>query len=73
MRSLLFTIVGVVLLAGGGYVLLEGGHVTTRRQVLNVGGVEISAEQRHPIEPWAAGAALVVGTVLVGVGLTRKA
>lgn len=65
-------LVGVILLVGGGYVLLEGGYITTQRQVLDVGGVKISAEQRSQIEPWAAGIALVAGTALVIAGFTKK-
>ncbi|MEX2182641.1 MAG: hypothetical protein WD771_11415 [Gemmatimonadaceae bacterium] len=72
MKSLLVVLVGVALLVGGGYVLLRGGHITTQRQVLDVGGVRVSAEQRNAIAPWMAGIALVAGTGLVLVGLTRK-
>jgi hypothetical protein len=71
-KSVIVILVGVVLLVGGGYVLLEGGHITTQRQVLEVGGVQISAEQKNKVEPWAAGVALVAGTALVLVGFTRK-
>lgn len=72
MKSVIVILIGVVLLVGGGYVLLEGGHITTQRQVLDVGGVKISAEQQSPIEPWAAGIALVAGTALIIAGFTRK-
>ena len=65
-------LVGVLLLVGGGYVLLEGGHITTQRQVFDVGGVKLSAEQKRPIKPWVAGIALIAGTAFVLVGFTRK-
>jgi len=71
-KSVIVILVGVVLLVGGGYVLLEGGHITTRRQVLEVGGVQLTAQQSNRIEPWAAGIALVAGTALILVGFTRK-
>lgn len=72
MKSVIVILVGVVLLVGGGYVLLEGGHITTQRQVLELGGVQISAEEKSNIEPWAAGIALVAGTALILVGFTKK-
>ncbi len=73
MKSLsLSVIAGIILLLGGAFVLLEGGYITSRREVLDVGGLKISAEERHPIRPWVAGLALVAGTVLVVTGITRK-
>jgi hypothetical protein len=70
--SMLSLVLGLALLVGGAYVLLEGGYITSRREVVNIGGLKISAEERHPIRPWAAGLALVAGTALVIVGATRK-
>lgn len=72
MKSSMLVIIGATLLLGGGYVLLKGGHITTRRQVMEVGGMSISTEQNNAIEPWVAGVALVAGTVLVLFGLTKK-
>lgn len=73
MKSLSISlIVGLALLAGGAYVLLEGGYFTSRREVVNLGGLKISAEERHPIAPWAAGLALVAGTAVIIVGASRK-
>ncbi len=72
MKSALVVLIGVALLAGGGYALLEGGHFTTRRQVAEIGGVEITAKQKNTIAPWMAGSAMVVGTAFLFVGFTRK-
>ena len=72
MKNLWIVIIGVALLAGGGYALIEGGYFTTRRQVIELGGVRVSAEQKNAIEPWMAGIALVAGTGLLIVGMTRK-
>lgn len=72
MKSTWLVVLGVALLAGGGYALLEGGYFTSRRQVIELGGVRVSAEQKNAIEPWMAGIALVAGTGLLIVGLTRK-
>lgn len=72
MKSSLMTIIGIALLIGGGFVLFEGGYITTRRQVVDVGGLRVSAEQKNRVEPWMAGLALVAGTALTIHGLTRK-
>ena len=63
--------VGVVLVLGGTYVLLEGGAFTSRETVLDVGPLTVSAEERHPISPWLAGIAVAVGAVLLIGGITR--
>lgn len=69
--SALSFIVGLALLVGGAYVLLEGGYITSRREVLDVGALKITTEERHPIRPWVAGLALIAGTTIVIVGATR--
>ncbi len=72
MKSSLTVLIGLALIIVGGLVLVEGGYVTTRRQVFDLGALQVSAEQRNTIEPWMAGLALVVGAGLTVVGLTRK-
>ncbi|HNV75747.1 MAG TPA: hypothetical protein PLX31_13045 [Gemmatimonadaceae bacterium] len=66
-------LVGIVLIAAGAFVLLRGGTFTSRRDVLDLGGVKVTAEEQHPIAPWVAGAALLGGVALVVSGLRRKA
>lgn len=63
---------GAALIIGGGYVLLEGGYITTRKQVVDFGGLQVTATERSRVEPWMAGLALIAGTVFVIGGLTRK-
>jgi hypothetical protein len=67
-----FVVVGALLIAAGGYVLLNGGSFTTRRDLLRVGDVAVSANQERPIQPWIAGLAIVAGLALVGTGLRSK-
>ncbi len=64
-------IVGVVLVLGGAYVLVEGGAFTSRETVLDIGSLSVSAEERHPIPSWLAGIAVAVGAVLLIGGVTR--
>lgn len=67
------TLAGLVLILAGAFVLFNGGYITTRRDVLNVGGLKVSAEEQRPIRPWIAGLAVVAGVVLVATALRRKA
>ncbi len=63
---------GALLALGGGYVLLKGGSFTSSRDVIDVGGLTISAEEQHPIRPWVGGLGLALGVVLIAGGLTRS-
>ena len=67
------TIIGIVLLAVGAVLFYQGGSLTTRREVLKVGDLKISAEESRPIQPWVAGAAVLCGVVLVATGYRSKA
>lgn len=66
-------IAGILLVLAGGFVLINGGSFTTRRDVLKLGDVKVSAEEQHPIQPWLAGAAIVAGVALVVAGARRRA
>ncbi len=66
-------IAGIALMVVGGFLLWQGGSLTTRRDVLKVGDVRITAEEQHPIQPWAAGLAIAAGIGLIAVGARRRA
>ncbi len=66
-------IAGILLVLAGGFVLINGGSFTTRRDVLKVGDMKVSAEEQHPIQPWIAGTAIVAGVALVAAGARRRA
>lgn len=63
---------GVALIIAGAFVLYRGGTFTSRRDVLRVGDLKITAEEQHPIAPWVAGAAIVAGAAVILVGARRK-
>jgi hypothetical protein len=64
---------GLALIVAGAFVFFRGGSFTSRRDVLDVGGLKVTAEEQHPIAPWIAGAAVLAGVVLVASGARRKA
>jgi hypothetical protein len=71
MRHLI--IVGIVILGLGAFVLLRGANFTTRRNVLKVGDVKITADEQQSIPPWVGGAAMVMGASLIVVGMRKRA
>lgn len=65
-------IVGIIVLLVSGYLLVEGGSLTTRRDVIAIGDLKVSADTQQPVRPWMAGAGLALGAGLILVGATRK-
>ena len=70
MRPLILA--GIVLLGLGAFVLLRGGSFTSRRDVLKVGDVKITADEQQTIPPWLGGVALVAGVVLIAAGARKR-
>ena len=68
-----FTIAGIVLLALGAFVLLRGASFMSRHDVLQVGDVKVTANERHSIPPWVGGAAAALGLVLIAAGVSKRA
>jgi len=65
------TIAGIVLLVLGAVVLLWGASFGSKRDVLQVGDLKVTATEQRPVPPWVGGAALIVGVGLLVAG-TRK-
>jgi uncharacterized membrane protein len=64
--------VGIALIIAGVVVYLRGG-VTRKKEVLDVGPLEVSTSERQEIPPWIAGLVVGAGVVLVAAGLRQKA
>jgi hypothetical protein len=65
-------VLGVILIAGGLYVLIQGASYSSDKSLFKIGGVEAKVSQDHAIPPWAGGAALVAGVVLIVAGARKK-
>ena len=65
-------ILGVVLIAAGAFLVFRGASFTSRRDVLDVGGLTVTAEEERPISPWIGAVVLIGGVALVIVGARRK-
>lgn len=66
-------IAGIALFGLGAFVLLRGASFTSDRQVLSVGNLQISAEERQAVPPWLGGVGMVAGVALMVAGARRRA
>jgi drug/metabolite transporter (DMT)-like permease len=64
-------IIGALLIAGGLYVLIKSPSYSSGKSLFKVGSVEATVQEEHAIPPWAGGAALAAGVVLVVAGLRK--
>jgi uncharacterized membrane protein len=67
------TLVGILLVIGGAFILFRGMSYKSRDEVLRVGDLKASVEQKHAVPTWAGGLAIVAGVVLIGAGMKRRA
>ena len=64
-------IIGALLIAGGLYVLIKAPTYSSDKSLFKVGEVEARVRQHHEIPPWAGGAGIAAGLVLVVAGVRR--
>jgi hypothetical protein len=64
-------VIGAILILGGLFVLIKSPSYSSQKSVLKIGDVEAKVSQEHPIPPWAGGAAVAVGVVLIVVGARK--
>jgi len=69
MRAL--QILGAILILGGLFVLIKSPSYSSDKSVLKIGDVEAKVSQEHAIPPWAGGAGVVVGVILIVVGARK--
>ena len=64
-------VLGAILILGGLFVLIKSPSYSSQKSVLKIGDVEAKVSQEHAIPPWAGGAAVAVGIVLIVVGARK--
>lgn len=64
---------GIVLIVLGVFVFVRGADFSTRKSVLTVGDVKLTANESHVVPQWAAGLAVVAGVVLLAAGAKQRA
>ncbi|MGH7510265.1 MAG: hypothetical protein ACREMZ_12465 [Gemmatimonadales bacterium] len=67
------SLVGIVLLALGAFVVFRGATYSSNEEVLRVGDMRASVEEKKAIPTWVGGVAIVAGIVLLAAGMKRRA
>lgn len=66
------SLVGIVLLALGAFILFRGLTYKSKDEVLRVGDLKASVEEKHAVPTWVGGVAIVAGIVLLAGGMGRR-
>ena len=66
------SLVGILLLALGAFIVFRGASYKSKDEVLKVGDLKASVEQKHAVPTWAGGVAIVAGLVLLAAGMRRR-
>jgi drug/metabolite transporter (DMT)-like permease len=67
------TLVGILLLALGVFILSRGMSYKSKDEVLKVGDLKASVTEKHAVPTWVGGLAIVAGVVLIAGGMKRRA
>jgi hypothetical protein len=65
-------LVGIALAVIGIVVVVRGLSVTTNREVLRVGDMQVTAAETRSVPMWAGATLIAVGAILVGASVRRK-
>ena len=65
-------LVGILLAAIGGFIVVKGLTYTKDKNVLEVGGLKASVEERRSIPTWVGIVGLVAGVGMIVAGGAKK-
>ncbi|MGH9409528.1 MAG: hypothetical protein ACRD1V_08740 [Vicinamibacterales bacterium] len=71
MRALLL-VIGIVLVALGIFAAVGQASFHTNKDVLKVGGMDVSVKEPHAVPPWTGAIGIVVGGALIIAGARRS-
>ena len=66
------SIVGLLLVLLGAFILYRGLSYKSKNEVLKVGDLKASVEERHAVPAWVGGLAIVAGVVMLAGGMKRS-
>ncbi|HET6798323.1 MAG TPA: hypothetical protein VFH40_14280 [Gemmatimonadales bacterium] len=66
------SIVGLLLVLLGAFILYRGLSYKSKNEVLRVGDLKASVEERHAVPAWVGGLAIVAGVVMLAGGMKRR-
>ncbi len=61
-------LIGVLLIALGGFLFYNGGSFTTQKKLVEIGDLKVTAPEEHALPKWAGAVAVLAGLGLVVVG-----
>jgi hypothetical protein len=67
------SLVGILLLAVGAFIVFRGLTYESKDEVLRVGDLKASVEERRAVPTWVGGVAIVAGIALLAAGMKRRA
>jgi uncharacterized membrane protein (DUF441 family) len=66
-------LIGIILIVIGAFVVFRGVSYKSKDEVLKVGELKASVEQKRAVPAWAGGVAIAAGIVLLVGGMKRRA
>ena len=66
------SIVGILLVLLGAFILFRGLSYKSKDEVLRVGDLKASVEEKHAVPAWVGGIAIVAGVVMLAGGMKRR-
>jgi hypothetical protein len=67
------SLVGILLLVVGAFIVFRGMTYKSRDEVLKVGDLKASVEEKRAVPTWVGGLAIVAGVVMLAAGMKRRA
>jgi hypothetical protein len=65
-------LIGIILIVIGAIVVFRGLSYKSRDEVLRVGDIKASVEEKRAVPTWAGGVAIAAGIVLLVGGVKRR-
>ena len=65
-------LIGALLILAGGIIIAGGVRYSARHDVVDLGGIRVSADEKRSIPTWVGGVAAIAGLALVFAGGGRK-
>jgi predicted transporter len=65
-------LIGAAMILVGGLILARGLSYTKRNDVVNLGAIKVSTDEKKAIPPWIGGALAVAGLVVIFSGAGRR-
>lgn len=66
-------LIGIILIVIGAIVVFQGVTYKSRDEVLRVGDLKASVEEKRAVPTWAGGVAIAAGIILLVGGMKRRA